>query len=305
VTAPADRRGLLRLARLAYLALLLGVAGWVVATRGDDALAIVRTARPELLLLCLLASFGQIALTSAVWSSGLRALGAPVPWTRSLAATAQSGPARYLPGSVWYAVGRAAVLQREGVPVRALAAVATLETLLAPVVAFALGGTLLVLTGTAVGGSLPLPLLLTGVALLGLASPPVVNAALRVRAGDAAPLRLGWPGLLRLLGWQLLFWLWSGSVFALYVSAFPDAVDRSAAAVVGAYAVAWGVGWLAVFAPQGIGVSEVVLAALLAGGGAGLALVLGGYRALIAVRDLSAAALALVLARRTAAAPPG
>jgi hypothetical protein len=298
VTAPADRRRLLRLARRVYLALLLGVAVWVVRTRGDDAAALVRAARPELLLACLLASFGQIGLTSAVWTSGLRALGAPVAFRRSLSATAQSGPARYLPGSVWYAVSRAAVLQRDGVPVRALAAVATLETLLAPVVAFALGGALLAVTGTAVSPSLPVPLLVSAAGLLVLASPPVVNAALRFRAGDAPPLRLGWPGLLRVLGWLTAFWLWSGSVFALYVSAFPSATDVGGVAVVGAYAVAWGVGWLALFAPQGIGVSEVVLAALLAGGGAGLALVLGGYRVLVAVRDLSAAGVALLLARR-------
>jgi hypothetical protein len=303
VTAPADRRRrALRLARRAYVVLLLAVVAYVLATRGDDALALVRTARPELLAVCLLASFGQLAITSAVWSSGLRALGAPVAYGRSLSATAQSGPARYLPGSIWYAVGRAAVLQQGGVPVRALAAVATLEMVLAPVVAFALGLTLLAVTGT--GGSLPAPLLVAAVALLALASPPVVNAALRFRAGDQTPMRLGWPGLLRLLGWLTLFWLWSGSVFALYVSAFPAATERGAVAVVGAYAVAWGVGWLALFAPQGIGVTEVVLASLLAGGGAGLALVLAGYRALIAVRDLSAAGVALLLARRRCAGTP-
>jgi hypothetical protein len=51
-------------------------------------------------------------------------------------------------------------------------------------------------------------------------------------------------------------------------------------------------------------VFEVVLAGLLAGGGAGLALVLAGYRALIVVRDLSAAAVALALRRRGAGAAP-
>lgn len=294
MTAPAPRRRrALVVARRLYLAALLALVVYLALTRGDDAATLVRRARPELLLLCLLASFGQLAITSAVWSSGLRALGAPVAWKRSMLATARSGPARYLPGSVWYAVGRAAVLQADGVPLRALTAVATLEMLLAPVLAFAIGLTLLVATGTAVGGSLSVGLLVVALALLALATPPVVNAALRFRAGDGEPLRLGWGGLLRLLGWLTAFWLWSGSVFALYVSAFPDATDRGPAAVVGSYAVAWGVGWLALFAPQGIGVTEAVLAQLLSTGGAGLALVLGGYRALIAVRDLLAAGLTL------------
>lgn len=304
MTTPAPRRRrALGLARRLYLVLLLGLVVWVGLTRGDDAAALLRTARPELLLLCLLASFGQLALTSAVWTSGLRALGAPVAWRRSMLATARSGPARYLPGSVWYAVGRAAVLQREGVPVRALTAVATLEMLLAPVLAFALGLTLLVVTGTAVGGSLSIGLLVVAVGLLALATPPVVNRALRFRAGDGPPLRLDWAGLLCLLGWLTAFWLWSGSVFALYVGAFPDATDRGPGAVVGSYAVAWGVGWLALFAPQGIGVTEAVLAQLLGSGGAGLALVLGGYRALIALRDLVAAGLTVRSQPPSQAAP--
>jgi glycosyltransferase 2 family protein len=263
----------------------------------------VRTARPEVLLLCLLASAGQLVITSAVWSTGLRALGSPVPLRRSLSATARSAPARYLPGSVWYAVGRAALLQGDGVPKRALAAVATLEMLLAPVLAFSVGGLLLLASGADLPRAVVVPLALAAVALLVLASPPVVDRALRWRAGDDAP-RLPWRALLRQAGLLALFWLWSGGVFALYVAAFPGATDLAVPAVVGAYAVAWGVGWLAVFAPQGVGVTEAVLAGLLssgtAGGTAGLALVLGGYRALIAVRDLAGAAVATALARTRA-----
>jgi hypothetical protein len=239
-----------------------------------------------------------------VWTSGLRALGAPVPWRTALQATAESGPARYLPGSVWYALSRGVALQRSGVPVRALAAVATLETLLVPVIGFAVGGLLLAATGTGVDGALSAPVVVAAVGLLALTSPPAVNCALRMRAGDGPPLRLSWPAQGRLVGWITVFWLWSGSVFALYVSAFPAATDAGPVTAVGAYMVAWGVGWLALFAPQGIGVFEVVLAGLLGGGGPGLALVLAGYRALIVVRDLTAAAAALTVRRRTASRTP-
>jgi hypothetical protein len=284
--SPGRRRALL-VARRAYAAVLLAVVAWVLVTRGDDVVDLVQGARPAVLLACLLAAYGQLALTSAVWTSGLRALGTDVPWATSLQATAESGPARYLPGSVWYALSRGVALQRTGVPVRALAAVATLETLLVPVIGFAVGGVLLAATGTAVGGALSVPVVLVAVALLALTTPPVVNRALRVRAGDGPPLRLSWPAQGRLVAWITVFWLWSGSVFALYVSAFPAATDSGPVTAVGAYMVAWGVGWLTVLAPQGLGVFEVVLAGLLAGGGAGLALVLAGYRALIVVRDLS------------------
>jgi hypothetical protein len=312
VLSPGRRRALLVVRRL-YAAVLVGVVVWLLATRRDDIRELLSSARPLLLLACLLAAFGQLGLTSAVWTSGLRALGSPVAWRTSLGATAASGPARYLPGSIWYAVSRGAALQRAGVPVRALAAVATLETLLIPVAGFALGALLLATTGTDVAGSLSLPLLVVAVALLALASPPVVNAALRFRPpADGPPLRLSWPALVRVMGWITAFWLWGGAVFALYVAAFPAATSIRGPAgfltVMGAYMVAWGVGWLALFAPQGIGVFEVTLAALLTGGAAlsgasatgpaALAAVLAGYRALVVVRDLSAAGVALLLRRR-------
>jgi glycosyltransferase 2 family protein len=299
VTAPSPgRRRALTAVRRAYAAVVVVAVVYVLATRGGDVADLVGSGRPLLLAACLLAAYGQLLLTSAVWTSGLRALGTPVPWTTAVLATAESAPARYLPGSVWYAVSRGVALQRTGVPVRALAAVATLETLLVPVLGFALGAVLLSLSGVAFSGALSVPVLLVAVGLLALASPPVVNAALRYRAGDDPPLRLSWPALLRLVAWLTVFWLWSGSVFALYVSAFPDATDLAWPGVVGAYMVAWGVGWLAVFAPQGVGVFELVLVGLLAGGGAGLALVLAGYRALVVVRDLSAAGVAVLLRRR-------
>jgi uncharacterized membrane protein YbhN (UPF0104 family) len=131
-----------------------------------------------------------------------------------------------------------------------------------------------------------------------MASPPVVNAALRLRAGDTAPLRMSWPALARFVGWTTLFWLWSAGVFALYVAAFPGATEAGPVTVAGAYMVAWGVGWLALFAPQGVGVFEVTLVALVAGSGVGLAVVLVGYRAVILVRDLAGAAAAGLAGQR-------
>lgn len=302
-TLTPRRRRALVLARRAYALVLAAVVVWVVATRGADVAELVRAGRPALLLACLLAAYGQLALTSAVWVSGLRALGCDVTWRAALQATAESGPARYLPGSVWYAVSRGVALQRSGVPVRALAAVATLETLLVPVVGFALGGLLLAAAGRTPGLAASVPVVVAAVVLLVVASPPVVNRALRVRSGDGPPLRLSWAAQGRLLTWITVFWLWSGSVFALYVSAFPTATDRGPVTAVGAYMVAWGVGWLALFAPQGVGVFEVVLAGLLSSG-AGLALVLAGYRALVVVRDLTAAGVAVALRRRALARRP-
>lgn len=297
----ASRATLLKAARRAYGVLIAVVLVVVVVRTWDDLQRLLSQARPGVLLLCLLASFGQVGLTAAVWSTGLGRLGASTPWRSVLQATAAAAPARYLPGSVWYAVARVTTLRRRGVPARHLTAVAAMETVLSPVVGLSLGSLLLVLTDPAdlrLSRGPTLVLLGVGVLLLALASPPVLGRLVALRARDAAVPLPGWAGLLAVLGRVAVFWVWSAGVFALYLSAFPGASGAGAPTVMAAYMLAWGVGWLAIFAPQGAGVFEVVLAALLAGGAEDLAVLAAGYRAVILVRDLVGAALAGLVAAR-------
>ncbi len=292
-----------RLLRRVYVAVLVAVLVAAVVTRRDELRVVTRDASAALLALTLAASFGQLVLTSAFWRSALGSFGEPVPFRRSLLATLSSLPARYLPGSVWYAVSRVARLRRSGARASTLGAVAALEMALVPVVAFSLGGLLL---AVAARSGISVPLGLGALALALATTPPVVNRLLgllrRVRPSLGPPPVLRWPAHLRLVAWTGAFWVWSGSVFALYVLAFPALSDASPVLVAGAYMVAWGLGWLAIFAPQGVGVVEVTLAALIAGGetAAGVAVVLAGYRALIAVRDLLAAGAATAVDRRSA-----
>lgn len=273
----------------------------MVSQRGELR-RLVDDARPAVLAAALLASYGQLTLTSAFWRSGVASFGEPVSYRASLLATLTSLPARYLPGSVWYAVSRIARLQREGAGRGTLAAVAALEMALVPVVGFALGALLLAATADRPAASAPL--VAVAVLLAAASTPPVVNRLIvllrRLRPSTAAPPRLDWPAHARLVGWTAAFWLWSSAVFTLYVLAFPALDVGSPLAVAGAYMVAWGVGWLALFAPQGVGVFEVTLAALVGGGTgvAGLAVLAAGYRALIAVRDLAGAAVAAAVDRR-------
>jgi hypothetical protein len=301
---PAARPGrgrVLTTARRAYTLLLVAALAWAVALARDDLVDLVRGSRPGLLVAALVASTGMLLLSSALWSSALRSLGSPVPALVVLSTTARSLPARYLPGSIWYAVSRAGLLRERGVPLRALTTVATVEMVLTPVVGFALGGCLLAASGRT-GPALTAPLAVAVAALALVATPPVLNRVLALawrRRGGGLP-RLGWPAVGRLVGWLVVFWVWSGSVFALYLQAFPRVLGEEVPPLVvpAAYMVAWGVGWLAVFAPQGVGVFEVTLASTLGVASAGVALILGGYRVVVLTRDLLAAGTAAWLQRR-------
>ena len=285
----SPRARALAVARVAYVAALGVVLVVAVVDRRDELAALVEGTQPGRLAAALVLTFGQLWLSALWWSSALRGLGSPSRSATVLHATVRSLPARYLPGSIWYPLGRAALLASTGVRKSALATVAALELALSVVVAFAVGGLLLALSGLPPAGGVAVGLLC--VALVVAASPPVLNRSLAwlARRRRLVPPQLGWAAYGRLLGWMAAFWALSAVAFTVYLGAFPDITVPQPVTVAGAFLVAWGVGTLAVFAPQGLGVFEVTLAALLVGRpGVGMAVVVGGFRALVVVRDVIA-----------------
>lgn len=268
---------------------MVGAIVYVVVADRTDLARTARGARPGVLVAVLAAAFVTLAVSSQFWAAALRGLGDRVGWATCMDATLASTPARYVPGSIWYALGRAATLRRQGAHAAPLAAVAALEMILVPVTGFALGGVLV--SATAGGGASALAgpgLIAASVVLALCSSPPVVNLALRLlgRWRRTTYVSLTWGLHLQLVGWTCLNWLVQAFVFVLYLHAFPAVSVGGPVHVAGAYMVAWGIGWLAIFAPQGLGVFEAALAAILTGHTpAGLALIIGGYRAVIAVRD--------------------
>lgn len=285
--------------RTGYVLVMLAVLVVAVVQRRAEIAGLVAEARLTWLAAALVLSFGQLWLSSLWWSSALRGLGSPAGAAAVLHATVRSLPARYLPGSIWYPLGRAALLATEGVRKSALATVAVLEMAISVVVAFAIGGLLLAVAGLSPAGSAVVALACAG--LLVAASPPVLNPVLGWVAARRriVPPRLDWAAYARLLAWMAAFWALSALAFTIYLHAFPDVAVREPLPIAGAFLVAWGVGTLAVFAPQGLGVFEVTLAALLVGRPAvGTAVVIAGFRALVAVRDVLAFAAGALGGRR-------
>jgi hypothetical protein len=289
----------IRALRVGYLVLLVVAAAWLVVSRWDQVVALLDSARPWYLVAALALSFGQLALNAAFWSTGLRAMGAPTPWPLVLEVSARSLLARWVPGSLWYAAGRAALLARRGVTVAAVTSVAGLEMALSLVVVFVMGTGLLAVGGRLPGATWWLAPALALVAAVLLR--PLVNRVLGWigRRRQVEPARLPLGGYAGLLAWTVVFWTWSSLTFLSYLGAFPDLDPGPLPVVAGAYMVAWGVGFLAPIAPQGLGVFEVTLAALLqvpdlAAG----SLVVAGFRLVTLARDLIATGIAETTATR-------
>ena len=105
--------------------------------------------------------------------------------------------------------------------------------------------------------------------------------------------------LFRLVAVLVGYWLAIGTLFWAYLEVVASTATGWSRTV-GAFGVSWGIGFFALFAPQGIGVFEGALVSVL-DWGADAVLLVAGFRAVLLVRDLLLTTVAEVLARRSRA----
>ncbi len=286
----------MKAARLAWLALLAATAVWLVATRWADMADLVADARPLALLGVLAASTLLLIPNALFWSTALRSLGENVGTGPVLHAASRTLMARYLPGGVWYAAGRSVLLVGRGVRPTALVAVSGLELGLGAPTALVVGGLLL-----AGDSALPAWVPWAGAGVLAaatLVARPVLNRLMgwwSRRRGQATPRALTTGALASLVSVMAAYWLLMGAVFRSYLGAM--GTDIGWAEGSGAFLVSWGIGFFAIFAPLGLGVSEASFIAIVGWGDDAVVLV-AGFRLVLLVRDLGLTAIGEALARR-------
>lgn len=289
--------------RIAYLLGLGATVVWLALARRHEVADLLEHARLPLVAAALGATFVLIWLLARFWTLSLRMLGHRTTLSEVALATARALPARYVPGGVTFPAARIALLRAGGLGVAPLTVTAVLEMVMRPAGALTLGMALL-----AVSGDLSRELTWAAVALTVAAvgaSPAVGGRILsRLAARRGVTLTFTWSGYARLAAAEAAYWAWSAATFVLYLRAFPAADGFGLLQAAGAFMVAWALGYLAVFAPQGIGVTELSLVALLSasddGASIALAVLFGGYRLVQAARDMLAAAAAEVIAKRPA-----
>lgn len=186
---------------------------------------------------------------------------------------------KYLPGSVWPVVAQMELARDLRVPRARTATTVLLFMLLNVVSAVAVAGLVLPLTlddravDVAEAGKrwswvghwhwafvvLLIPLLLMHPAVLNR----LTALGLRIMRRPAAETQLTAVGIVRAIGWTVAEWVAAGVMLAALLSGFGDAVSLPLA--VGAFALAWGIGFVVVVVPAGAGVREAVLVVLLSG----------------------------------------
>lgn len=190
--------------------------------------------------------------------------------------------ARYIPGGVWHTVGRAADFSEEGSSSRRIAGFVFLENGLALSITLALGGASVWFfygEGWSTIGAISFFAGLVGIVVLRR----IVNRWIFLGVDTLSP-----GSYSKCVSATGLFWAFAVAAFLFYLHAFTGWVQTfSWMQIGGAYLLAWGLGFLAVFAPQGMGVFEVILANLISDSlplGA-VVVIIGGFRLVILVAD--------------------
>jgi hypothetical protein len=244
-------------------------------------------ANASLVYLCLAATvWGLLHTLSPVFAViVLNACGSRVSWQQAFATHAARLPARYVPGGIWHTVGRVMDYREQGVSGRHLSAFVVLENGLAAAVTLAVGGAIVfAMRGTDSLGSI------AGLAsMASIVALPVILLILNSRV-LRQPDRLPVAAYLKSILVLTVFWIGATLAFLLYLNAFPASTGMySTIEMGGIYLFSWGVGFLAIFAPQGIGVFELVASELMQGpiGFMGLAALIAGFRVVVLVADLA------------------
>jgi hypothetical protein len=213
-----------------------------------------------------------------VWQYLLGKFGYSIGFARSMKIWFYSQAGRYIPGKVWFALGRIYLCEREGIP-RSVAAVA-----MALELAIVIGSALVVFgVASAVSPALSGTRYLYGLwlvpAIVVAVHPRIIRTLLGKLRRAPVEVNIGYGDILKILGVYVVNWCIYGIGFYLVATSLRfdgSAVESSIAqgsdvlpGMVGINAVSWVGGLLSVITPAGLGVREgistVLLSRILAG----------------------------------------
>ncbi|MDA0566195.1 flippase-like domain-containing protein [Streptomonospora sp. S1-112] len=302
-----------RWVRLSVVALVLAFAGAALYSRWDEARDALSALSPWVLAASALAAMAGLGAQMMAWRAILAGLGSRLPVAAAARVMFLGQLGKYLPGSVWAFVAQVELARDHRVErPRGLSA-----TLLAVAVTLTVNLAVAAATLPFVSEAAARRwwwVLVCAPLLLAALHPRVVTAAVRAatrlvprarRPAGAAPDRIGGRAMAAAVAWSLAAWVpLAVHVWALTAAAGAGGDPRALPAAAGAYALAWTLGVLVVFAPAGLGVREVVLVVGLAPVlDPGSALVVAALsRLIMTVADLACAGLAM-LATRSPVAP--
>ncbi|WP_353571217.1 hypothetical protein [Candidatus Albibeggiatoa sp. nov. BB20] len=214
----------------------------------------------------------------------LRALFAQLSYPQIFYIHVNRLPARYIPGGIWHSVSKMVDFHQLGVKKSQLGALFLLESIQSIFMSFLIGGSLVFyfrglsdFWGIAAGLS-------ALISLFGILIVPWLWSYKYFKLP-----KLDKYQYFKAASLFLFIWTMASSSFISYLSAFPQLLSQThLLEVAGSYVFSWSVGYLMIFAPQGIGIFEVISGNLLnlSMQLADTAIIIAGFRIVTLVGDI-------------------
>jgi phosphatidylglycerophosphate synthase len=214
---------------------------------------------PVYLILAVLAWMAAHLLSPLFVRIVLNGCGVKVSYHQLLDLHLRYLPARYIPGGIWHTAARVGALHRLGVRSMPLSIFVILENLVALGITLSVGG---ILVGLSQAGRVwqPIAFLSAAASLIVLFLCPVLVKRLILKTVG----NMWYRNYIAAMIMSSIFWSLAAMSFLLFIFALPNSCAISDwLEVVGSYLFSWGIGFIAIFAPQGVGVFEVVAADLM------------------------------------------
>ncbi|HST63579.1 MAG TPA: lysylphosphatidylglycerol synthase transmembrane domain-containing protein [Mycobacteriales bacterium] len=254
---------LLRLLRLAFLLVAVGLSVYAVATRWDQVVLDVERIGWVRLAVCVPAMLGGLVCGMLSWRAVLAGLGSPLGRTDAARIYFVGQLGKYVPGSVWPVLAQMELGRDHDIPRRRSAGALIVAVVLSLTTGLILAGlTVPFVTGhrhPALWWLLALvplltPLLASRVLLGALRRLPVLDL------GPALPAVLPDRRMAAAVGWSTLGWLSYGLHVAVLAGAFPSGgATPLVVASIGGYPLAWAAGMIAFMLPAGAGARDVTI----------------------------------------------
>jgi glycosyltransferase 2 family protein len=194
-------------------------------------------------------------------------------------------PAKYLPGGIWHSVARITDYHNKNISPRNVTAYLLLENIIIVCVTFLIGGLIITTMPQIDAVWLLIASLssITGFIIL-LILPLLTNKFL---INEQASLSKSSYGLGVVC--VLFYWIIAATAFVLFLNSFSElSYQLSNIHIGGVYIFSWAIGFIALFAPQGVGVTEFVSSQLISTDieSAGFMALIASFRILILIGDL-------------------
>ncbi len=299
--------------RAVFLLVALAAAAWAVVSRRAELAQALADMNPLVPVGAFALGVVYIVLTMLAWRSVLADLGSPLGLRVASELFYVSQLGKYVPGGVWNILAVAELGRDREIPQRRSVAAMLVSVLISLVSGLFLAAASVPFAPPALADRFGWALFTLPVFVV-ILLPPVLNRvlglALRVLRRPPLESPVTWRGVVTATAWTLAAWLVAGmQVWLLCVGMGASPSAATLGLSIGGYALAWSVGFLAIFVPAGAGVREAILAIVLGGslGAGGVIAVVLLSRAILTIADLLlglAGVVALRRGRRRAAAGP-